>query len=238
MLTAKPPSAERRRAARLRLAHIAEQSCGMRLELDDQRERFTALREAGANDGADRVAVADGLFPTPKDLADRMASMLYNRLPAPRKAARILEPSAGTGHLIDAMDRAANGGWGIAEGGGLWWCETCPRLVTFLRQEYRGACTQVGGDFLRLTAEDVKTPFDGCVMNPPFRRGTDIRHILHAKRSGVLKRGAPIVALCYDGAKQREVLIPESDRWESLGPALFRSAGTDAPVMLLVLHAD
>jgi hypothetical protein len=68
-------------------------------------------------------------------------------------------------------------------------------------------------------------------MNPPFRRGLDVKHILHART--LLANGGRIVALCYHGAKQ-QALRPICSQWEPIAGA-FTSEGTQAEVVLLVI---
>jgi len=88
-------------------------------------------------------------------------------------------------------------------------------------------------DFLQCTAEGLGGKFDAVIMNPPFQRGTDIKHIDHA--FGMLERGGILVALCYNGVKQNEILKPLCDSWEVLPEGTFKSEGTGASVALLTI---
>lgn len=170
------------------------------------RGRFAAL--ANRQPYASRVAVSDNLFITPPALADRMARMADLR-------GIVLEPSAGSGRLIEAMRRA-----GYAST--VYYCEQCPRLREHLR--LMGGTADLGPDFLAWHGRA-----DSVIMNPPFRRGADVRHILHAIDR--LNPGGVVTTLCYDGSKQ-QALKERASHWEPLGPGWFHSEGTSAPVIL------
>jgi 16S rRNA G1207 methylase RsmC len=91
----------------------------------------------------------------------------------------------------------------------------------------------IARDFLEVTPEDAGGPFDAVCMNPPFKQGTDVKHIRHAL--GMLKPGGLLVSLCYDGEKQNRVLKPIADTWEILPSGSFKSSGTMASVILLTM---
>ena len=76
-----------------------------------------------------------------------------------------------------------------------------------------------------------KACFDAVIMNPPFKRGLDIKHIKHAYQ--FLRVGKPLVALCYNGKKQNAELKPWADTWEVLPSGTFKESGTGAEVVLL-----
>lgn len=62
-----------------------------------------------------------------------------------------------------------------------------------------------GDHFLSLDPDDLGS-FDHVIMNPPFENANDIRHIQHAK--AFLKPRGLLVAICADGPRQREKLMP------------------------------
>ena len=70
-------------------------------------------------------------------------------------------------------------------------------------------------------------------MNPPFTKGQDIKHIIHAKT--MLKAGGRIVAICADGPRQQEKLKPLADYWEPLEKNTFRSEGTGVNTVLMMI---
>ena len=57
-------------------------------------------------------------------------------------------------------------------------------------------------------------------MNPPFERGSDIRHIEHALT--FLKPGGRLVAICANGPRQRERLQPMASEWIDLPAGSFK----------------
>jgi 16S rRNA G966 N2-methylase RsmD len=116
------------------------------------------------------------LFPTPPDVA---ATMLD---PLDLRGRVVVEPSAGTGNLVQAaLER------GAAE---VLMVEPEPKLRAILAG-IQGDCRLIGSDWLAVTAEQISHA-DLVVMNPPF--SADERHILHAW--AVAPAGCQIVSLC------------------------------------------
>jgi hypothetical protein len=116
-------------------------------------------------------------FPTPEVVA---ATMLD---PIDLRGRTVLEPSAGSGNLVQAcLER------GAAE---VLWCETEPQLQAILTSITGAMPTHRYGDFLQVHPADV-SHIDAIVMNPPF--SADEAHILHAW--AIAPPGCEIVALC------------------------------------------
>lgn len=181
---------------------------------DDARASADTLRRA-LRAGV-TAATAPQLFPTPPALAARLVQIADIR-----PGHRVLEPSAGTGRLIDAMPAGC-----IVVA-----VEISQPLALALRprvQEVR--CI----DFLRLTPDDMGA-FDRVVMNPPFGQAQDIAHIRHARR--FLAPGGRLVALCAAGPRQQAALQPIATTWEQLPPGSFTSEGTGVNVALLTIDA-
>lgn len=178
-------------------------------------EDFKAMREtlkAGV-----QVVTAPQLFPTPEPLARRMISEA-----GLEPGQRILEPSAGTGAIVGEMPFASGV---VAVEINRTLCDS--RLRGMLPDEWQVRCA----DFLACNGDLGK--FDRIVMNPPFQNGDDIKHILHAR--GFLKEGGRLVALCANGPRQREKLMPLASLWEDLPPGSFSEQGTNVNVALLVI---
>ena len=93
----------------------------------------------------------------------------------------ILEPSAGSGNIVDWLKR--NGAGEVIA------CEKDPHNLKLLR----GKCRIIAEDFLTVTS-DMVSHIDMIVMNPPFSRGAE--HILHAFE--IAPPGCTVVALCND----------------------------------------
>lgn len=176
------------------------------------------------------VVSAPQLFPTPVHLAERMAA-----LADVQPGARVLEPSAGGGNLLAAILKEYGPTNLVA-------VEDNFHLAKNLRKGWamlgiHCTCRTYGftdvrcADFLACSG-DLGT-FDCIVMNPPFTNGADIRHILHARR--MLRPGGRLVALCANGPRQRDALMPLADSWEDLPDGTFAEAGTNVRVALLTL---
>lgn len=199
---------------------------------EPQAEAFRALEDqlkAGV-----QVVVAPQLFPTPRDLARRMVNLADKG--GILSGRRVLEPSAGTGNLVGAVQDNAAGA-------------DCVQVVAV--EVNAGVCSMlkerrnktVGAretnfdircaDFLALSPEDLGS-FHAVVMNPPFSNGADVAHIQHALT--FLRPGGRLVALCANGPRQRAALQPLADLWEDLPAGTFKPEGTGVNVALLVIQ--
>ena len=185
-----------------------------------ERTKFDEMKDS-LREGV-KVVSAPQLFPTPVDLARQMIEAADIE-----PGQRILEPSAGTGRLIEAVGAARD--WQFT----LTAVEVNGALVSQLREAFRPENVTVKqADFLSLDGELGK--FDRIVMNPPFEKGKDIRHIEHAIT--MLKPGGRLVALCADGPRQAEKLRPLADSWNTKGEA-FKNEGTSVRVVLMTYDA-
>lgn len=186
--------------------------------VNPQEEKFQAIAEslrAGV-----KVVSAPQLFPTPPELAERMAARAELW-----PGARVLEPSAGTGRLIRAIYAEA-----AAEVVAV---EVNPELAEMLRKG-DGRIDVREADFLACNG-DLGT-FDRVVMNPPFTGGSDIRHVLHARK--FLRPGGLLVALCAAGPRQEAALQPLADSWEVLPEGSFKAEGAGVRVALLTMGPE
>lgn len=170
------------------------------------------------------IVSVPNLFVTSRELASQMVDLADVEL-----CHRVLEPSAGTGALIEALgDRVAQGlGTAIELNRGL-----ADRL------ELRFPTWSVScRDFLFYQPGML---FDRIIANPPFDHGMDIEHIDHAV--GLLAPGGRLVTLCANGPKQRARLLPLCSRndgeWIDLPAGSFKHAGTMVNTALLVINAD
>jgi protein-L-isoaspartate O-methyltransferase len=165
-----------------------------------------------------QVVSAPQLFITPAPLAAEMVELAELE---PDNT--VLEPSAGTGALVQAI-RAA--GTAVA----MTAVEINGELVE--RLSLQGVNVR-RGDFLELA--DGLGQFDRVVMNPPFAGGQDIQHIVRAFE--LLRPGGRLVGICADGPRQTKALHPLTLRcsglWRPLPARIF--AGTDVRAVLLTL---
>jgi 16S rRNA G1207 methylase RsmC len=164
------------------------------------------------------------LFQTPAGVAAQLAAML------PTGARRILEPSAGLGRLyLAGRDRFPGAEWVLVDENR----DCIKELYGVTEGQGRGVMLKEA-DFLSLTSDDMGGAFDTVIMNPPFERGRDVRHILHA--ASMLRPGGLLVGLCYDGATQAKLLRPLVETWEPLPAGSFRSEGTSAGVVMVTVR--
>lgn len=179
-----------------------------------ERERFAAL----SDDGAKAIAVsADNLFPTPPELARRVIELAEIE---PHH--NVLEPSAGTGNLVRAV-------YDAEPAARVYVVEIEPAVYAVVRPlAMDGRC----GDFLTMDGEIGA--FDRIVMNPPFRRGADVKHIQHA--ASKLADGGRLVAICANGPRQREALEPLASEWHDLPAGSFKSEGTNVNAAIVVIE--
>jgi predicted RNA methylase len=143
----------------------------------------------------------DGLdfFPTPASVADEMIETA-----GLTEGMRVLEPSAGMGHIADQIREA-----GVE-----------PDVVEFSgdRRELLQAkgYNVVGHDFMDVTDGD----YDRIIMNPPFGDRRDAAHVQHAY--DLLKPGGRVVAIMGEG-----VFFGQDKRAQDFREWLERVGGTD-----------
>jgi hypothetical protein len=138
----------------------------------------------------------------------------------------VLEPSAGSGAILDALRNH----WGT---GGAKLRLTAYERHSTLRQILAAKGYELAGsDFM---AAPAAPQFDRIIMNPPFSGGADIKHIRHA--AAMLRPGGLLVAICANGPRQIEHLQPLCDHWEALPAGSFKAAGTSVNTALIVIRA-
>lgn len=154
-----------------------------------------------------------------------------------RPGDRILEPSAGTGRLIDAAAELT-----FAETLTVCAVESNPALASALRFKYPSAFVHCG-DFLEFTPPADR--FDVVVMNPPFSDQADIRHVMHA--ATFLRPSGRLVAIMSAGVAFRCDKLATGFRAfvqrrrgeiRPLPPDSFRQSGTGVSTVLVRLGAE
>jgi SAM-dependent methyltransferase len=175
-----------------------------------------------------------GYFPTPEPLGEPVVEMA--RIEAGN---RILEPSAGTGSLIDlVLKRQRN----IQ----LFYCELNCFLLDILRDKYEGAegLHFLGRDLMELDLRRAEHPFDRIIMNPPFERGQDAEHVLHAY--SLLAPGGILTAIVSPGlfsradgkAKAfREFLQKTRGVAHDVPAGVFKNSGTGVSSKIICVQA-
>lgn len=111
-------------------------------------------------------------YPTPPEVIEQMLTDadVYGKF--------ILEPSAGSGNIVDALNQ---------RGAKVSACEIDARL----RKVLSGKCSIIAEDFMQVTSEQV-SHIDFIIMNPPFSKAEE--HILHAYE--IAPEGCEIISLC------------------------------------------
>lgn len=157
-----------------------------------------------------------GYFPTPSDVVDRLIELAD--IEAGMQA---LEPSAGQGNIVDALERA---------GAKVTAIELLPANIEALRKKIGASHSVLAADFLTVSA----TPsYDRVVMNPPFAKQADIKHVLHALK--FLKPDGFLVSVMSAGVTFRDDKLTQGFRdlirarggdIEALDDGAFKSSGT------------
>lgn len=164
-----------------------------------------------------QVVSAEQLFPTPPHIVTRMIE-----LAAIEPGMRVLEPSAGTGRILDQLP------------------EGCAVVAVEINHSLCGRLVAAGrhivpGDFMHCTVDSLHGQFDRILMNPPFSNADDIKHIKHAM--SMLKEGGRLVAICAGGPRQERELMPLAGTWEQLPDDTFASEGTGVRTVLMTYDA-
>lgn len=172
-----------------------------------------------------QFASIPGYFPTPAAIVDRMLDCV-----AIGQGSTVLEPSAGSGSIADAVK---------ATGADVSCVELSPRLVQLLKAKGHDVRQ---ADFMSLAAPE-SDGFDAVIMNPPFERGQDIEHVRHA--FGFLKPGGQLVAIMSPSAffSQTAKAIAFRQWFEARGgekfdlPAgAFKESGTSVATVLITIE--
>lgn len=191
------------------------------LEVDDSKTRDAArLRELETNA---MLGDRNGFFPTPREIVQRMV-----HLAGIPEGASVLEPSAGTGAILDVLREMAPGARA-----------TCGEWRSDLREilKLKGHAPA----FDDFTAWQAPEPFARVLMNPPFEKGQDCDHIRRA--FNMLAPGGRLVAICSEGVFSRSTRKESEFRaWldgigattEKLPAGAFEKSGTGVATRIVV----
>lgn len=218
---------ERIKAGRLRLFATSDQLSGHSETMSRMATRFDAARDAKPT----RTISSFNLFQTPEAVADVMVRNAFEgRSESHVTSLRVLEPSAGLGRLYRAIRYRYDCDIVLVENNA--------DCAGELFRETRGDdhCRLIQDDFLQQTMDSLGGFFDRIIMNPPFKMGTDIKHIQHALTL-LNPAGGRLVSLCYAGAKQRKAFEHNPDfQWSVLPANTFHEEGTKAEVACVVVQ--
>jgi hypothetical protein len=173
----------------------------------DAAEVLRRILNAGAATNQKKVKQA---FYTPRGIAMEVAEL------AEVGGCNVLEPSAGEGALADAC---------IEFGAKRVHCvESDPIAVKVLQRKGHA----VGlGDFLKTPHEAL---YDRVVMNPPFTKGQDVKHVIHA--TGFLARGGKLFAILLD-TDHPEISHLNPEVVARFAKGAFRESGTMVATILI-----
>lgn len=166
-------------------------------------------------------------FPTPPNIVELMISNADLR-----SEHEVLDPSAGRGAIALAVQRV-----GARR---LVCIENDATNVVALRDALGSVKGIYSADFMDTTVADVGG-FDRVIMNPPFSRRADVKHILHAWT--FLKKGGRLVSIASAGIMFREdvltlelrLLIDDYGDIHPLPDGAFKSSGTMVKTVLVCI---
>jgi len=183
----------------------------------EMRPRFDSLGARHATGEAPRAVSAYQLFQTPPTLAARLVALLGT-------PARVLEPSAGLGRLLDVLPPCECVAVEVAP-------QLCEILYRWNRPNIR--MTLLQRDFLTVAPLETGL-FDAVAMNPPFHLRSDIAHIEHALT--FLKPGGRLAALCLDTEHRERALRHRCATWEKIPAGAFAGEGTRVACIMLTIQ--
>jgi len=198
------------------------------IDAADCMEQIILTGEVDCAKSSKSVAQLYGFFPTPPAVASRV--LIAAEI---RPGMKVLEPSAGTGGL--AYHCAAAGAvvdcYEIQQGNAALMAMGAP--VPLGR-------TQVA-DFLQI---EPAADYDRVVMNPPFAKQDDIRHVMHALR--FLKPTGKLAAVMSAGVQFRDnkmttdfrkLVAERGGSIEALPEGAFMDSGTGVRTVLVTIPA-
>lgn len=174
---------------------------------------------------------AEAFFPTPPELVEQMIAE------ADLSAGlTVLEPSAGDGAIALPVAEAT--------GGPVVCFEVCPDRTGKLRADLGSRGRVINDDFLRYRAIDNR--YDRVLMNPPFSRGADALHVIHAL--DFLAPGGRLVAIVSGAihgnaddarphAELRRIIAQRGGRIIRLPAGSFKTVGTTVETAMIVIDA-
>jgi protein-L-isoaspartate O-methyltransferase len=186
-------------------------------------EDFKKFQEALETGVSMNQRTAKQAFYTPAALAQQMIK-LANVQPHDR----VLEPSAGIGNIA---------GWMVQLGAEVDCIETDPVAVKHLRELKFNVIYEM--DFLKVPP---KAKYDKIVMNPPFAKGQDVKHVLHALR--FLKPGGRLVSIVSPGlmtSKTKEAvhlqeIVAKYGYPHDVPAGTFKESGTNVATILIEIR--
>lgn len=161
-------------------------------------------------------------FATPKELAQKLCSYI------PEDTETILEPSAGRGAIIQAINEF-NPNIKVS------YCE----LMELNRKQLKGEAEFLQDDFLTL---DENLKFDVVVANPPFNKNQDIEHftkmIKHAKKRVISIMSKHWLHSSFKKETAFREFIENKAEIINIEAGAFKESGTMIPSCIVVLDIE
>lgn len=162
-----------------------------------------------------------GFFPTPPDIVQLMIELAELG-----PTDRVLDPSAGAGHILDQLD-----------GGPMFGIERDRSLCEILSAK---GLPHKCDDFMTVRG---KGEYDVVLMNPPFEKGQDVRHVQHAMEFVRHVRGRVVAVVsesCFyrqDNAYAafRDLLAAQQYDEIDLPAGAFKGSGTNVKARIVAL---
>lgn len=160
-------------------------------------------------------------YPTPSKVAKRVVELADIKT-----GCSVLEPSAGTGNLLDQINVPCD----------IVAVEPLMENSDVLRRKGYNHCLSTFEDFYKHTTLHL----DRIIMNPPFSEQRDVKHVLMAYR--LLKEGGILVAIVSENALYyktetssnfRDFLKKHNAIIEPVAPQSFKESGTTIDVVIV-----
>lgn len=156
-------------------------------------------------------------FPTPERIVDMMFRQINMK-----EGDFVLEPSAGRGAIaFEAVARGAQ--------------VDCYELMdaNFNYLNESGKVHVEKADFMQI---EPRAEYDFVLMNPPFSKRQDVKHVEHAKK--FLKKGGTLVAIMSAGVEFRQDKLTQEFREtvaiEKLPDGAFKESGTMVNTVMII----
>lgn len=202
----------------IRLHNLRMDNESVRYDMDEQRPRFDRMAHRHENGTAPRAVSAYQLFQTPKRVAEQLVATLDLK-----PGMRILEPSAGLGRILDALEPHKPSEVVAVE--------IAQQCAGELFAQNRERVTLLQRDFLMVQPEEIGL-FDAVAMNPPFHLRSDLRHIEHALK--FLKPGGRLASVVLNAPNRQAAIGGRVARWIDLPDRSFKESNTNVPTAIVV----
>lgn len=206
----------------------------------ESQEEIREMLEGCIQTGLATPLQRNGYFPTPMALADRICALAEIE-----DGHRVLEPSAGSGNIIQAI--LATGRKGVVIVAVENDVKRCKELLA-IAQDINGhnGCYEMHLIPLDFISQNP-APVDRVIMNPPFGNINgqslgDIAHIMHAWE--ILKPGGRLVSIASSSLtfrREKKAVafrehVAQFGRFEELPEKSFKESGTLVKTIVVVLN--